>query len=251
VAVRTLSRHELAARRETRRRRERRRRGLTLLLAAVPVAAAVVAIAVLTGSDSNSGMVDPTLPAPPVPLPQVELGVDRRPENVALADAEGLQLRLPFPRDLITAVAFHPVETSSSVTLDPRGAIDHEVIPRRGRPGPETAALDVGAPTGTAVYAPVSGVVAVVQPSQVAGKRIGYEMAIAPASAAGLFVRITHLDAPKGFEVPSVGEPVTAGLTQLGRVADFSAVVDQEISRYTNDSGNHVHIEVLRAGAGT
>lgn len=251
MAVRTLSRQELAARRETRRRRDRRRRGLTLLLAAVPVAAAVVAIAVLTGSDSNPGIVDPTLPALADPLPQVEMGADRRPENIPLADAEGLELRLPFPRDLVTAVAFHPVETSSAVTLDPRGALGHEIIPRRGRPGPETAALDVGAPADTAVYAPVSGVVAVVRPYQVAGKEIGYEMAIAPSVAAGLLVRITHLDAPGGFEIPRVGKAVTAGVTELGRVADFSAVVDQEISQFTNDSGNHVHIEVLRAGAGT
>lgn len=216
----------------------------------MPVAAAVAAIAVLTGSNGSPGMVDPTLPALAEPLPQVELGTDRRPENVALADAEGLALRLPFPRDVVTAIAFHPVETSGSVALDPRGGVDHEVIPRRGRSGPETAALDVGAPAGTAVYAPVSGVVAVVRPYEVAGKEIGYEMAIAPAAAAGLFLRITHLDAPRGFDVPRVGDPVTAGVTRLGRVADFSAVVDQEISQYTNDSGNHVHMEVLRAGAG-
>jgi murein DD-endopeptidase MepM/ murein hydrolase activator NlpD len=259
--VRTLSRHELAARRESRRRRDRRRRGLTLLIAIVPVAAAVLVIALLTASDSGPQIADPLQPTAINTSPQVGLTTTRRPENVVLADAEGVALRLPVPRDLVTTVAFHPLETSSSVRLDPRGTLDHEIVPRRGRPGPESAALDVGAPAGTAVYSPVSGVVAgVVDPYVVAGTDIGFEMAIAPATAAGLLVRVTHLDGPESFKNsagpagtrrPRVGEPVTAGVTELGRVADFSKVVDQEIARYTNDSGNHVHIEVIRAGGGT
>jgi murein DD-endopeptidase MepM/ murein hydrolase activator NlpD len=249
--MRTLSRHELAARRETRRRRERRRRGLTVLLGSIPVAAGLVAIALLTASGDGSQIAETPGPVLATPLPATELGTARRPPNVTLADVEGVEIRLPFPRDLATAVIFHPVESSSAVRLGPRTGIGYDIAPRRGRSGPETAALDVGAPAGTAVYAPVSGVVAVVSPYTVAGKEIGYEMAIAPSSAAGLLVRITHLDAPAKFEVPKVGTPVASGVTEIGRVADFSSVVEQEIAQFTNDSGNHVHIEMIRAGSGT
>lgn len=250
--MRTLTRHELAARRETRRRRERRRRSLSLLLVGIPLLVALLVAALLTRSGGGAQIVTPPAPKPADPLPQAGLGTARPPENVALASAEGVELRLPMPRDLVTAIVFHPVDDSSAVRLEPRGSVGHEVAPRHGRSGPDTAALDVGAPAGTAVYSPVSGVVAsVVDPYRVHGTDIGYEMAIAPAAAAGLLVRVTHLDAPVAFERPRVGKPVTAGVTEIGRVADFSKVVEQEIARYTNDSGNHVHIEMIRAGGGT
>jgi hypothetical protein len=37
---------------------------------------------------------------------------------------------------------------------------------------------------------------------------------------------------------------LTAGATKLGSVVDFSHVQKQTLARYTNDSGNHVAIEV-------
>jgi len=249
--MRTLTRHELAARRATRRRRDRRRRSLSFLIVGVPLLAGLLAVALLTRSGNGAQIVDASRPAPANPLPLAGLGTAPPPENVVLADAEGVELRLPISRDLVTAIAFHPADVTSAVRLDPRGSVNHEVAPRAGRSGPDTAALDVGAPAGTAVYSPVSGVVAsVVDPYRVHGEDVGFEMAIAPATAAGLLVRVTHLDAPPAFDRPRVGEAVTAGVTEIGRVADFSKVVEQEIARYTNDSGNHVHIEMIRAGGG-
>ena len=109
----------------------------------------------------------------------------------------------------------------------------------------------MGAEANTLVYSPVDGVVVGVKAYRVVGKEIGYELAIAPSNAGGVLVRLTHLDdPPSSIRPPKVGAPVRAGRTVLGRVADFTGVVEQEIARFTNDSGNHVHIEVIRAESG-
>ena len=41
-----------------------------------------------------------------------------------------------------------------------------------------------------------------------------------------------------------VGSPLSAAATKLGSVVDYSATEHQALARYTNDSGNHVAIEV-------
>jgi murein DD-endopeptidase MepM/ murein hydrolase activator NlpD len=244
-----LTRQELDARRAARRRRERRRRAALAVLVALPIAA-VVALAV--GLSGSSGGRSPIATPPPSaladPVASSALVAARRPPDASIATAEGVELKLPVPREAITAIAFHPVDTPAALALHPEGGEDYEIAPRRDRPGPETAAVDVGAPAGTPVYAPVSGVVVSVAPYTVFGTTRGYEMAIAPTSVSGLVVRMTHLAAPGGVERPRVGQAVRAGRTVVGEVADFSDVAEQEIAQFTNDSGNHVHIEVLRAG---
>jgi hypothetical protein len=45
----------------------------------------------------------------------------------------------------------------------------------------------------------------------------------------------------------TVGTAVVSGATKLGRVADLAAIERQALARYTNDSGNHVTIEVRTA----
>jgi hypothetical protein len=101
------------------------------------------------------------------------------------------------------------------------------------------------------VSAPVAGHVASVSDYLVLGRIEGYELTIAPAAApGGLALRLTHLDEPPTGERPSVGTPVRAGVTLLGRVRDFSAVGEQGLSRFTADSGNHVHMELFRTEAG-
>jgi hypothetical protein len=42
---------------------------------------------------------------------------------------------------------------------------------------------------------------------------------------------------------------VRAGVTVLGRIRDFSAVAQQEISQFTADSGNHVDLSLVRTEA--
>jgi hypothetical protein len=41
-----------------------------------------------------------------------------------------------------------------------------------------------------------------------------------------------------------VNDHVTAGITELGTVADSAQVLDPQLSSYTNDTGNHVTVSV-------
>ncbi len=47
----------------------------------------------------------------------------------------------------------------------------------------------------------------------------------------------------------SVGSSVTAGGTKLGSVVDYTHAEHQALAHYTNDSGNHVAIEVHQSAA--
>ncbi|MEW6583429.1 MAG: hypothetical protein AB1416_11795 [Actinomycetota bacterium] len=246
-----LTREQLAARRAMRRRRERRRRTLLLSAAAVPIAAAVVLAVVVAASSGPSGALPlagasaRSTHSDPVPAPV--LATERTPEDVTVARADGVDIKLPVPRSAVTAAAYHAVETPAVVPLEHRGGIRTRVAPRRGRPGSERAALDVGAAAGTTVYSPVDGVVVGVNPYRVFGKEAGYELLVAPGRVAGLLVRITHLESPGRVPRPKVGNAVRAGRTPVGRVADLSGIAEQELAQFTNDAGNHVHIEVVRA----
>ncbi|HKU59452.1 MAG TPA: hypothetical protein VJP39_07595, partial [Gaiellaceae bacterium] len=56
-----------------------------------------------------------------------------------------------------------------------------------------------------------------------------------------LVITISHVRVDPSL---SVGSAVTAGGSKLGEIVDFSSVERQVLSRYTNDTGNHVVIEV-------
>jgi len=208
--------------------------------------AGVIVFGIVTAVSSGSGANDGPL-ASPVPSP--DLGSGRRPPDLVMARADEVPLRLPVDPDRITAIAYHPVSDPSLVAMAPGDGVAHEISPRDGRSGPDTAGLDIGAPAGTAVYSPVDGVVAAVTDYRVSGSVEGFEVAIEPDNAARqMVVRISHLD-PHDGSPPEVGDAVTAGQTIIGQVHDFSGVAEQELSRFTSDSGNHVAIEVVRTGA--
>jgi hypothetical protein len=46
-----------------------------------------------------------------------------------------------------------------------------------------------------------------------------------------------------------VGSQLSAAATRLGAVVDFTQAEHQSLSRYTNDSGNHVVVEVRPSAA--
>lgn len=234
-------------RRATRRRPALRRDRRALISAAIPVV--VVAVLALVLGVMSGGASEAAGPlASPVPSP--DLGSGARPPELVIASAEGVQVHIPVDPERVTAMAFHPIDDASGVELEATGAARIHQGPRDGRAGPATAGLDVGAPAGTTVYAPVDGVIASVSDYLVFGKVEGYEITITPAIAAsGLVLRVTHLDEPSNGVRPSVGTPVRAGVTELGRVRDFSAVAQQELSQFTADSGNHVDLSLVRTGA--
>lgn len=244
-----LTRQQLAARRAHRRHRDRRRQRRAVLSALVPalVVGLVAAALALTGGTSSEA----AAPSVEAPVPSPALGSGAQPPDIVVARAEGVELRLPVDPKRVTAAAFHPVGDPLARGLQSTGALRIEQAPRGGRAGPETAALDVGAPAGTTVFAPVDGVIAGVTDYMISGRIEGYEVAIEPSGVRGVLVRVTHLDPPVVERRPNVGESVTAGVTAIGRVRDFSAVAEQELARFTADSGNHVHLELIRTAAET
>lgn len=216
--------------------------------AAIPVVV-VALLAILIGVLGNGAASDAAGPlASPVPSP--DLGSGARPPERTIARGEGVEVHLPVDPQRVTALAFHAIDDPSGVALDASGSITIHQSDRRDRVGPDTAGLDVGAPAGTAVYSPVDGVIASVSDYMVSGKIEGYEVTITPdVASSGLVVRVGHLADRSTGARPSVGRAVRAGITPLGAVQDFSEVADQELSRFTSDSGNHVELELVRARA--
>src|SRR5262245_46836772 len=238
-------RHPAGAGRPVAGRRGLRRDRRAIAAAAITVAAVAVLALILTlGGGSSSDAAGPL--ATPVP-PPAESGSGAKPPELVIARGEGVDVHLPVDPTRVTAAMFHPVNDASGVALQGTGSIRIHQADRGDRSGPETAGLDVGAPAGTTVYSPVDGVIASVSDYVISGRIEGYEVVIAPSVAAsGLVLRLTHLDEPANAERPSVGTPVRAGATPLGRIRDFSPVARQEISEFTSDSGNHVHMELVR-----
>lgn len=243
-----LDREQLAARRGTaRRRRAVRRDRRALVSAAIPVVLVAV-LALVLGVMGGQGTDAAGPLASPVASPA--LGTGAQPPELVIARAEGVEVHIPVDPDRVTAAVFHPIDDPSGVPLESTGALRINQAPRRDRVGAETAGLSVGAPAGTTVYAPVDGTIASVTDYTVFGRIEGYEITIMPAVAAsGLVLRMTHISESGSGPRPSVGEPVRAGVTVLGRVHDFSQVAEQELAQFTADDGNHVHLELLRTEA--
>jgi murein DD-endopeptidase MepM/ murein hydrolase activator NlpD len=239
-------RHPAGEGRDARSRLRLRRDRRAIIVAAIPVAAVAILAVVLTFGRGGSASDAAGPLATPVP-PPAESGAGARPPDLVIARGEGVEVHLPVDPQRVTAAMFHPVNDPAGVALEATGSLEIHQADRGDRVGPENAGLDVGAPAGTTVYSPVDGVIASVADYVISGRIEGYEVVLTPSAAAsGLVLRITHLDEPANGERPSVGTPVRAGATALGRVRDFSAVARQEISEYTSDSGNHVHMELIR-----
>lgn len=243
----TLSREGTARGRAARRRPPLRRDRRALISAAIPVAFVAV-LALVMGVMGRNDQAATAPVASPVPSP--DLGSGARPPELVIARADGVQVHIPVDPGRVTAMAFHPIDDPSGIAMSASAAVHIHQASRAGRAGPDTAGLDVGAPAGTTVYAPVDGVIQGVSDYTLFGRVEGYEVDIAPAVAAGgMVLRLTHLDEPPNGVRPVVGTPVRAGVTELGRVRDFSAVARQEIAKFTADSGNHVELSLVRAEA--
>jgi hypothetical protein len=188
-------------------------------------------------------------PAPP-PRPQV------------VAVRGPVRLQLPISQSRVTAIGYHAA-ASGALALEPVGSRANEGLLRRiarrlfggggdgiryyqlgGEGGPATAVLNVGAPSGTDVYAPVDGTVVGLASHIVSGRKYGARIDVQPSDAPSLVVSITHLRADPALEV---GDSVAASRSKIGSVIDFSKVEQQALARYTQDAGNHVAIEVQPA----
>jgi hypothetical protein len=178
--------------------------------------------------------------------------------DTVLAGAAGVEISTPIRPESLTGLGYHP-EGESLVEMVPRGEnlsanplldlfanettpekIHYHMMDAAGRTGPQTGALDVGAAAGTTVYAPVTGMVTAIRPDpMVQGANV---VEIKPDANPNIRVTVSLVMSREGS--PGVTNRVTAGMTELGTVANSAEILDPQLSSYTSDSGNHVTISV-------
>jgi murein DD-endopeptidase MepM/ murein hydrolase activator NlpD len=248
--------YRAAEREQIRARLKRTRRTAALLIAACVSLVLLLLTAFGTGTvgsriTQGPAPADRLLPAGP-PLAQV----------VALQDT--LRIQMPINQTRVTAIGYHasgadvlplqPVGTQANAGLLDRifnrlfgqNGSDIRYYLIDGGVGSQTGGLDVGAPVGTDVYSPVDGSVMAISDLIVSGKAYGVRIDIQPSGSPGVVVTLENLRPDPAL---TVGSAVTAGSTKVGRVIDLSGVERAALARYTQDKGQHVHIEVRAASA--
>jgi len=236
-------------RREVRAARRARRFALLVVLAIV----LVIALALTAFGGGNSGTLQR--------LTVVRGAIATEPYPQIVAVRGPVRLQMPVVQSVATAIGYHSA-SDGALPLAPLGHQGNEGVVQRvfhaifggsgGHPvwyrldGGAMSALDVGASPGTDVYSPVDGTVVGVAPFVVAGHRFGSQIDIQPQNAPSLVVTLTQV---KPDSALTVGTSVVSGRTRIGSVVDLSGVEHQALSRYTNDAGNHVSVEVRPSAA--
>ena len=233
--------HQGAARRRrsTRRRPALRRDRRALISAAIPVVR--VAVLALVLGVMGGGASDAAGPlASPVPSP--ELGSGARPPELVIARAEGVQVHIPVDPERVTAMAFHPIDDASGVELEATGGVRIHQAPREGRTGPATAGLDVGAPAGTTVYAPVDGVIASVSDYTCSARsRVrGHDHALHRGERPGA-PRHPPRRAARRRRVRAWARRCGRGSRSSAASATSPGWPSRRSRSFTADAGNHVH----------
>lgn len=228
--------------------------GVLVILAIVGAATAVAVDRLST---------DTPVAAVALPEPTDHLLPGSAPEPQILALYETLRLFLPVAPDRVTAIGYRGAG-ANALALEPFGTLANPGVLVRlknkifgggseqpvryylveGGTGPQTGGVDIGAPTGTNVYAPVDGTILAINPVVISGRRFGHRVDIQPATSPSLVVTVTNLRKSSGLEV---GHRVTASRSRIGRTVDVSDVQTAALARFTQDKGHHVHIEVVPA----
>lgn len=173
------------------------------------------------------------------------------------AHAAGVNVHVPIERPV--GVLFHEAASRQAVPMSPYGNVRRVANPRyqppaRPAPGPaysvmasrgrgtaSTSAVDIVAPAGAVLYAPVTGTVRVVKAYWLYGKFADIRVEIEPENAPGTRVVMIHLE--RVVHV-AVGQRVVVSRTPIGRprVLPFHSQTDE----YTHTHDPHVHIEIKR-----
>jgi hypothetical protein len=239
--------------REARAAARRTRRIAALILAA----SALMITLLLTAFGSGSS--DTRTPARAAPAPATRLLPAGPPRPQVVAVRGSLRIQMPVAQSRVTAVGYHAT-SGGAMALSPVGRQANAGLVARiarrllgtggsglsyyllgGPDGPATAVLNVGAPPGTDVYAPVDGTVVGITDYVISGRKRGARIDIQPSGAASIVVSLTHLRPDPAL---SVGSMVAAASSKVGTLLDLADVERQALSRYTNDEGNHVAVEV-------
>jgi len=261
MAVPQASRFDVRAEHSLQRAhaRARTRHGRLLTLFGLLACAVAVALLVTTFGSSEDEALGGAGPAPAARL--LPAGPPQ-PQVVALHEA--LRILLPVSQNRVTAVGYHAAG-AGALALEPVGTQANAGFFTRlarklfggggtglgyylldGGTGPRTSGLDVGAPVGTDVYAPVDGTVIAIADRIVNGRRHGVTIDIQPSGNPDLVVTLANLRPDAAL---TVGSSVSAARTKVGRIIDLSAVEANGLARYTQDHGQHVHIHVHPAAS--
>lgn len=186
--------------------------------------------------------------------------VDRR---VVVATAGDVELFLPVAVESTTAIGFHAVDNPESVAFEPvgervggggltqrladvfagGGELPYYLMEGDGDEGSSpTAGLDIGAVPGAEVFSPVDGKVVGVRRTTIQGGQEDVELQIQVADDPSLLLVVSHIAHP-GVKV---GQTLTQGESLLGRVRAYPAAIEQQLSQYTSDAGDHVQLVLLR-----
>jgi hypothetical protein len=222
----------------------------------VLVVIALVAVVTLVMS-AFGGSATPT--PQPAPASASRLLPAGPPQPELVGRIGSLHLRMPISQSRVTAIGYQGGSTGA-LAIDPLGTQRNQGILRRvvhavfgdssagpgwyqlpGGQGPSTSSLQVGAAAGTDVYSPVDGSVLSISNVVLNGRLYGSTIDVQPAGTPSLIVSISHVRVDPSLVV---GSPLTAGGSKVGSIVDFSSAEKQSLARYTNDSGNHVVIEV-------
>jgi hypothetical protein len=243
---------------KARRRTEIRRRRVVALVVFVTLISVAVWVAYAIPGQTPARV--PASAAQPTFGSAVESDAD-----VVVARVEGIDVLLPVAQQVTTAVAFHPVDGSQAVPFTPvgdrvsggglgqrladifagGGGVRYYLMGGEGvDQSSSTAGLDVGAVPGSPVLCPVDGKVTAVKRYSILGRHRDTEIDVRLAGDPSLLLVITHIEKPK----VQIGDVVQRGATTLGSVRGFSGSLDQSLSQYTSDNGDHVQLMVLRVG---
>ena len=204
-----------------------------------------VAFAQTSGAEGESFPIDPNNAGP----------------GAVLAEVAGVGISSPVRPEDVTGLGYHP-EGESLVEMSPRGKnlsgnpllrlftndsapekIQYHLMDPARRQGPQTGALDVGAEAGAAVYAPVTGTVTAIRPDP-ALQEDASVVEIKPTENPGVRISISLVQGITSEVGPR--SPVTAGITQLGSVADSAGVLRPQLADYVSETGNHVTVSASR-----
>ena len=227
--------------------------------------AALIALATLVGlavwaAYSVPGQTPAAIPENAA-APVVVEGPAAATEGVVVARVEDVEVLLPVARRVTTAVAYHPVDNGDAVPFEPSGKcvsgglrerladvfasggdVQYYLASESGAGGSATAGLDVGAVPGSQVVSPVDGKVIGIKKYRVLGRYNDVEIKIQVSQDPSLVLVVTHMDQ---VDV-TIGDTVARGETVLGAVRGFPAELEQTLSRYTSDNGDHVRLMILR-----
>jgi hypothetical protein len=250
-------------RRDGQDRRKRRqetvfRRRRIRLAAGVGISCLVVAVIVILATMGNStaqvgsqGLLVNSDPSPSAPVAATG---ENRPAFARLGDRN---LLLPVAARDVTIIAYAPVSDDRAVQFSPIGdransnafvrffrgifagqpSVRYYLLPGSGNGA--TGSILVGAAPGSPVTAPISGTVTAVKQYKLYGKYDDVQVDIRPDEMSGVTMSILFIDEP----VVSIGEVVTAGKTQLGKVRGCQADLGKQIAAFTHDSGAHVYMQ--------